>query len=132
MLTDNIADLLTRIRNAYLRGIENIEVPHTKMNEAVLNVLKENNFISNVKIFKYEGKKFKGINVELKYDDNTPVLSHISRVSKPSLRRYVKAEDIEKVLGGLGIYVISTPRGVLSSKEARKRKLGGEIICKAY
>ncbi len=132
MLSDQIADLLTRIRNAYQRGKREIEVPYSNMSLAIANTLKENGFVADVKTFKYEGKKFKGLNISLKYEDEVPAISHISRESRPGLRIYVKADEISRVLGGLGMYIISTPRGVLSSREAKKRRLGGEVLCKVY
>lgn len=132
MNTDNIADLITRIRNAHLRGIESIDVPYTKMSESILATLKENGFIVDYKVFKLEASKLKNINVSLKYLEKDSAISFIQRVSKPSLRVYIKSSEIQKVLGGLGMYVISTPRGVVSSFEAKKKKLGGEVLIKVY
>lgn len=132
MHTDNIADLITRIRNAQTRRIVAFETSYSKLSDSILSTLKENGFIEDYKIFKVESSKFKGLNVSLKYNDGDPAISYIQRVSKPSLRVYVKSSDIQKVLGGLGMYIISTPRGVMSSHEARKKRLGGEILCKVY
>jgi len=133
MITDPIADMLTQIRNAQIRGIENIEVPHSGIKEAIAEVLKDRGYIEEVKIFKHKGKSHKGISIALKYsEDGIPAITKIDRVSKPGLRQYRKSSEIKPVLNGFGIYIISTPRGVIASREARTKKLGGEIICRVY
>lgn len=133
MLSDPIADMLTRIRNGQLTRLENVAVPYSKMKEAIAEVLKKHGYIEEFKVYKPKGKSYKYLSISLKYDlEGNPIIRNIDRVSKPGLRNYKKASDIRPVLGGLGIYIVSTSRGVLSSKEARKRNLGGEIICKVY
>ncbi|MDQ5981290.1 MAG: small subunit ribosomal protein [Patescibacteria group bacterium] len=132
MSIDTVGNLITRIRNAYSVNKPNLEVTHSVMNENVLQTLKDNGFIEDFKVFKLEGRKIKGINITLKYVDGVSSLSHIQRVSKPSLRMYAKSRDLKPVLGGLGVYVVSTPRGIMSSKEARKKHLGGEVLFVVY
>ena len=129
---DTVGDLITRIRNAYSTSKPDLEVGYSNLNEAIVKTLKDNEFIEDYKIFKLEGRKIKGINITLKYVEGSSAVSHIERVSKPSLRTYSKSVDIKPVVGGLGMYVISTPRGVMSSKEARKKHLGGEVLFVVY
>ena len=132
MNTDTIADMLARVRNAYLRKNKDVEVMYSKVNEEIAKVLKEYEFIEEVKVFKIKDSKHKGISMKLKYLDNKPAAINIERISKPSLRKYVGSREIETVLNGLGMYIISTPRGIMSSKNAKKLKLGGEVICKVF
>lgn len=132
MQTDTVADLLTRIRNAQARNTDSFEMPYSKMNESIAKVLAENGFLQGVHVFKQEKSTFKGLRVELKYDGEQGAIRYLQRVSKPSLRNYVKARDLKPVLGGLGMYILSTSRGIVSSKEAGKRNLGGELVCKVY
>ena len=133
MMTDTISDMLTRIRNAQSRSSLSVEMPYSRKLESIAKVLKNEGYIEGYKVFKFDGKVYKGLNISLKYDsEGNPVISHISRVSKPSLRVYKKYGEIGSVLTGRGIYIISTSRGVMSSNEAKKKRLGGEIICKVY
>ncbi len=133
MLTDSIADMITRIRNAQQRQKEEIEFPYSKTKEAIAKVLKENNFIDDVKVFKPKEKSYKYLNIKLKYNENgEPAIKSIERISRPGLREYKKVKDIRPVLSGLGIYIVSTSRGVVSSIEARKKNLGGEVLCRVY
>ena len=132
MSIDTVGNLITRIRNAYSVNNPSLEVNHSVMNENVLQTLKDTGFIEDFKVFKLEGRKIKGINITLKYADGVASMSHIQRVSKPSLRMYSKSQDLKPVLGGLGVYVVSTPRGIMSSKEARKKHLGGEVLFVVY
>jgi small subunit ribosomal protein S8 len=133
MINDNISDMLTRIRNAQLRSKDSLELPYSKQNEQIAKILEDKGFLSGVKSFKYEGKAFKGLHLDLKYaEDGTPAIQAINRVSRPGLRNYSTARNIKRVLGGLGIYVVSTSRGIMSSDDAKRQKLGGEIICEVY
>lgn len=132
MITDPIADLLTRIRNANQVNKEFVEIPYSILKEGVLKVLKESGFVGEVKIFKEKNVKRKMLSVELIYIDGSPKIQHIERVSKPGLRVYSGYKDLQKVLGGFGTYIISTPKGLLNSIEAKKKKVGGEIICKIW
>lgn len=133
MSTDTISNLLTSIRNGAMRKKSEVEVPYSKVSERILAVLHLAHYIEGFKVFKHEKSVFKGISIKLKYaDGRMPVINVLKQVSKPGLRIYKKSSEIEKVLGGLGMYIVSTPRGIISSSEARKKKLGGEIICKVY
>ena len=124
-MSDPIADMLTHIRNANSAYHEKVEMPASTVKAAVLNILKEEGFIKNFESVN-EGKTLK---VSLKYGSNKEkVISGIKRISKPGLRVYAKKEELPRVLGGLGIAVISTSQGVMSDKTARKLGLGGEVI----
>ena len=124
-MSDPIADMLTRIRNANSAYHEKVEMPASTVKAAVLNILKEEGFIKNFESVN-EGKTLK---VSFKYGSNKEkVISGIKRISKPGLRVYAKKEELPRVLGGLGIAVISTSQGVMSDKTARKLGLGGEVI----
>lgn len=124
-MTDPIADMLTRIRNANSAYHEKVEMPASKMKAAVLAILKEEGFVKNYESVN-EGKTLK---VTLKYGSNREkVITGIKRISKPGLRVYAGKEELPRVLGGLGIAVISTSQGVMSDKKARKLGLGGEVI----
>lgn len=124
-MTDPIADMLTRIRNANSAYHDKVEMPASTMKAAVLNILKEEGFVKNYETVS-EGKMLK---VTLKYGSNKEkVITGIKRISKPGLRVYAGKEELPRVLGGLGIAVISTSKGVMSDKKARKLGLGGEVI----
>ena len=125
VMTDPIADMLTRIRNANSAYHEKVEMPASTMKAAVLNILKEEGFVKNYETVD-EGKTLK---VTLKYGSNKEkVITGIKRISKPGLRVYASKEELPRVLGGLGIAVISTSQGVMTDKKARKLGLGGEVI----
>ena len=131
MNTDPIADMLTRIRNANLVSHPSVEMPSSKLKIALARLLKEEGFISN-----YEEKvdgKFKVLSNELKYDENNkPVITNLKRVSKPGLRNYCKAKNLPQVLGGLGVAIVSTSKGLLTDRKARKENLGGEVLAYIY
>ncbi|MBO5948837.1 30S ribosomal protein S8 [bacterium] len=128
MNTDPIADMLTRIRNANLVSHPSVEVPASKLKVELAKLLKEEGFISNYTI--NEDGKFKVINIELKYDfQNKPVITNLKRVSRPGLRNYCKAKNLPKVMGGLGIAIVSTSKGLLADRKARTQNIGGEILC---
>jgi small subunit ribosomal protein S8 len=130
-LTDPIADLLTRLRNAQRAGLEQIELPGSKMKQRICEVLREEGFVREVST-KEDGQQ--GVlTVILKYDqDKRPAISEIRRQSKPGLRRYVSYRDIPPVMNGLGIAVLSTSRGVMVDREARKQHLGGELLATVW
>ena len=131
MNTDPIADMLTRIRNANLVSHPSVEVPASKLKVELAKLLKEEGFISNYTI--NEDGKFKVINIELKYDfQNKPVITNLKRVSKPGLRNYCKAKNLPQVLGGMGVAVVSTSKGLLTDRKARKENLGGEVLAYIY
>ena len=126
MITDPIADMLTRIRNANQMKHATVSMPASKLKAEILRVLKAEGFISEYVVKEEENKKF--IEVTLKYANKQRVIQGIKRISKPGLRVYAKATELPKVLNGLGIAVISTSKGVMTDKEARAQKLGGEVI----
>jgi len=128
MNTDPIADMLTRIRNANMVGHKNVEMPSSKLKVELAKLLKEEGYIVDYST-KQEGK-FTFLNIELKYDEkNNPVIANLRRVSRPGLRNYCKAKNLPQVFGGLGVAVISTSKGLMSDRHARKENLGGEVIC---
>lgn len=130
-MSDPIADLLTRIRNASMAKHRYLDVSHSKMREAVVKILKENGFLAHF-LVKEENKR-KTIRVFLKYAGGRESVIHgLKRVSKPSLRRYVSSQKIPTVLGGMGISILSTSKGVMDGKSAREQKLGGELLCQAW
>ena len=126
VMTDPIADLFTRIRNANQMRHEKVVLPHSKIKTEIARILEEEGFINGYKV---EGEVKKNLVVELKYGrSNERVITGIKRVSKPGLRVYAKSEDLPKVLNGLGLAIISTSKGVMSEKQARKENVGGEVI----
>jgi small subunit ribosomal protein S8 len=130
-MTDPIADLLTRIRNAQRAGLEQLELPGSKMKQRICEVLRDEGFVREVSL-KDDGRQ--GVlTVILKYDtDKRPAISEIRRQSKPGLRRYLSYRDIPPVMNGLGIAVLSTSRGVMVDREARKQHLGGELLATVW
>lgn len=127
VMTDPIADMLTRIRNANQMHHETVEIPASKLKRDVLRVLKEEGFIVDF-IFE-EGANPQGVlRVTLKYNDNERVIKGLKRISKPGLRVYAKVEELPRVLNGLGIAVISTSKGIMTDREARLQQIGGEVL----
>lgn len=130
-MTDPIADMLTRIRNANLAYHETVDIPSSKLKLEIARILKENGFIQDYKFIKdkYQGK----IRIYLKYGPKKErVITGLQRVSKPSLRVYVPWRKIPKVFSGLGICILSTSKGIMTDKEARKLRIGGELLCKVW
>ncbi len=127
-MTDPIADMLTRIRNANTAKHDDVDVPASNMKIAIADILYKEGYIKKYEIVEAEG--IKTIHIELKYgkDKNEKVISGLKRISKPGLRIYAGAEDMPKVLGGLGIAIVSTNKGVITDKEARKLNVGGEVL----
>ena len=131
MNTDPIADMLTRIRNANVVSHPSVEMPSSKLKVALAKLLKEEGYITDYEV-KDEGK-FKVLVITLKYDvQNKPIITKLERVSKPGLRSYCKAKNLPQVLGGMGIAVVSTSKGLLTDRKARKENLGGEVLCYIY
>ena len=131
-MTDPVADLLTRIRNAQRAGLEELVLPASKLKQKVAEVLRDEGFVREVTYAKGDGPQGT-LKVVLKYDEEKrPAISEIRRQSKPGLRRYVKHTDIPKVMNGLGIAILSTSKGVLVDHEARKQHLGGELIATVW
>lgn len=133
MYTDPIADYLTRIRNAVKANHRVVEVPASNMKKEMTKILFDKGFISNYK-FEDTDNKQGNIKIALKYNavSKLPAISSIRRISKPGLRKYVKADRIPRVINGLGIAIVSTSRGLMTDKEARQMNVGGEVICFVY
>lgn len=129
-MTDPIADMLTRLRNAQMSGRERIEMPYSKLKKAILDILNEEKYLNEVAVDEVEGKK--KIIVNLKYDGRQPAIRSIKRESKPGRRVYCKKDDLPKVLNGYGIAILSTPKGLMTNKKAKAVGLGGELICSVY
>jgi len=130
-MTDPIADLLTRIRNALIARHDRVDVPASKIKVAIVRILKDEGFIKNFKVSK--DNKQGMIRVFLKYSDrNSPVINGLERISKPGRRVYQKSGDILPVLSGLGVAIVSTSAGVMTDKEARRQNIGGEMICQIW
>ena len=130
-LSDPIGDMIARIKNAQLRNHKKIELPSSNFKVKIADVLKNEGFIINYKINEIEGNKSDLI-INLKYHSGLPVISTIERISKPGRRIFSSAQSLPKINNGLGIAIISTPKGVMTDIDARKQKLGGEIICKVF
>lgn len=125
-MTDPISDMLTRIRNAGLALLPAVVIPHSRIKENIATVLKQEGYVADVEV---AGKVAKTIKLKLKYQGKKTVIEGVRRISKPGLRTYVGADEIPRVRGGLGVAVISTPEGVMSGTQARKKNLGGEVVC---
>ena len=128
---DPIGDMITRIRNAQLRALNNVTIPGSKFRARVLDVLKREGYISNYKPLSDQKNK-ESLLVDLKYNNGLPVIKEIKRVSKPGRRVYVRATSIPKIQNGLGLAIVSTSKGIMTDEEARSQKVGGEIICKVF
>lgn len=128
MMTDPIADMLTRIRNGNNARHKSVDVPSSKIKKEIVNILLDEGYIKSFDVVDNEKQGI--IKIDLKYaESGERVISGLKRISKPGLRVYVKCEDVPKVLGGLGTAIISTSKGILTDKEARKQGVGGEVIC---
>ena len=125
-MTDPISDMLTRIRNASRALQPTVAVPHSRIKEDIANIFKKEGYVAAVIV---EKNAFKTISIKLKYQGKKSVIEGLRRISKPGLRHYVGATEIPRVLGGLGVAVISTPEGVMTDMQARKKNLGGELLC---
>ncbi|WP_040726381.1 30S ribosomal protein S8 [Thiomicrorhabdus sp. Kp2] len=126
-MSDPIADMLTRIRNGQMSGHSNVVMPSSKVKVAVAKVLTDEGFISAYSINDKDGKA--ELSVDLKYFDGKPVIDMIKRVSRPGLRVYKNKDELPKVIGGLGIAVISTSKGIMTDRDARQAGIGGEVVC---
>lgn len=126
MVTDPIADMLTRIRNAKTMRYKEVEIPSSKVKVEIANILKEEGFINDYKIKKNNVQDV--IILSLKYNNKERVITGLKRISKPGLRVYAKAEEIPRVLNGLGIAIISTSKGIMTGKDAKAANLGGEVL----
>ena len=130
-MTDPVADFLTRVRNAIRAKQQKVDVPASKLKLEIARILKEEGYISNFKATEENGQKL--LRVYLKYGNgNEAAISNLNRISKPGCRVYVGRTEIPRVLGGLGINILTTPKGVMTGREARKNGVGGEILCEVW
>ena len=130
-LTDPVADFLARVRNAIQARHPKVDVPTSKLKLELARILKEEGYIANYKAMEEEGHKF--IRVFLKYSNNNePVITDLTRISRPGCRVYVGRYEIPRVLGGLGINILTTPKGVMTGREARRQGIGGEVLCEVW
>ena len=130
-LSDPVADLLTRIRNGQRAGKPTITTPASGLRENLLRVLEREGYIRGFERYQVR-EGIEELRVDLKYNEGTPVINKIERVSKPGRRVYAKIKDLQKVYNGLGISILSTPRGVMSDQEARQANVGGEVLCQVF
>jgi len=129
-LSDPIGDMIARIKNAQLRNHKKVQLPSSKFKVKIAEVLKSEGYIIDYKVSTESNKSH--LEISLKYNSGNPVISSIQRVSKPGRRIFSRAESLPKINNGLGIAIISTPKGVMTDIDARKQKVGGEIICKVF
>jgi small subunit ribosomal protein S8 len=125
-MSDPISDMLTRIRNAGRALLPAVELPHSRMKESVAKILKTEGYVADVAV---EGNAIKKLKIRLKYQGKKNVIEGLKRVSRPGLRRYVGATEIPRVLSGMGVSILSTPEGVMTGAQAKKKNLGGELLC---
>jgi small subunit ribosomal protein S8 len=125
-MSDPVADMLTRIRNASQALLNDVEVNHSKLKESIASILKREGYITDYSV---EGAALKRLKLKLKFNGRKGVISGLKKVSKPGLRRYVAATEIPRVLNGMGIAIVSTPKGVMTGNDAKKENVGGELVC---
>ena len=130
-LTDPIGDMFSRIRNGQMRSLDSVNIPSSNFRRNILEILKSEGFIKDYYIEKSENNKI-NLKINLKYYEGSPVIKEIKRISKPGRRVYSRATSIPRVMNGLGLAILSTPKGVMSDSEARKNNIGGEIICRVF
>jgi small subunit ribosomal protein S8 len=129
-MTDPVADYLTRLRNAVQARHKRLDIPASNLKRELTRLLVAHKFISSYSEIKETAQGV--LRIQLKYNDGQPVISGLKRISKPGLRKYVASEELPRVLGGLGIAVISTPKGLMTDTEARQAKIGGEVLCEIW
>ena len=128
---DPIGDMITRIRNAQMRFLNNVKIPRSKFRIKILDVLKQEGYISDYKVLSDQINKG-NLSVDLKYDNGLPVIKEIKRISKPGRRIYARADSIPRIKNGLGLAIISTSKGIMTDNDARNQNIGGEIICRVF
>ena len=129
-LSDPIGDMIARVKNAQARKHKKVELPSSKFKSKIADILKNEGFIKDFKVSTEEKKNI--LSLELKYHSGNPVISNFERVSKPGRRIFSSADSLPKINNGLGIAILSTPKGVMTDMDARKQKVGGEIVCKGF
>lgn len=130
MTTDSIADILIRIKNAYLARHEKLEVPFSKMKHSLVQILADEGYVQSVEV--KEAKPFSNLVITLKYVGKLPAINDVKRLSKPGRRLYAPSSSIPKTLGGYGVTILSTSKGVMTDKVARKQNIGGELLCQIW
>tara|TARA_B100001109_G_scaffold227777_1_gene202630 strand:- start:81 stop:479 length:399 start_codon:yes stop_codon:yes gene_type:complete len=130
-LTDPIGDMFSRIRNGQLRSLNSVVIPSSNFRKNILKILKDEGYIQDFYIEKLENNRI-NLKINLKYYEGDPVIKEIKRISKPGRRVYSRANSIPRVMNGLGLAILSTPKGVMSDTDARKNNLGGEVICRVF
>lgn len=125
-MSDPISDMLTRIRNASRALLPAVELPHSRIKEGIARILKSEGYVAEVAV---DGKTLKTLKIQLKYQGKKGVIEGLKRVSKPGLRRYVGSTEVPRVLGGMGVSILSTSEGVMTGTQAKKKNLGGELLC---
>ena len=130
-LTDPIGDMFSRIRNGQMRALSSIEIPSSTFRKNILKILKDEGYIKDFYTEKTVNNKT-NLKINLKYYEGDPVIKEIKRISKPGIRKYSKISDLNKPYGGLGISILSTPKGVMSDQQAKKNNVGGEILCEVF
>lgn len=128
-MTDPIADMLARVRNAAAALLPVVEMPHSRLKESIAQILKNEGYIADLAV---EGTVKKSLKLKLKYQGKRPVIDGLRRVSRPGLRRYAGASEMPRVRGGLGVAIVSTPQGVMTGEEAHRRNVGGEVLCTVW
>tara|TARA_Y100000590_G_scaffold350379_1_gene402256 strand:+ start:220 stop:618 length:399 start_codon:yes stop_codon:yes gene_type:complete len=128
---DPIGDMITRIRNAQLRLLNNVKIPSSKFRAKILDVLKKEGYISDYKVLTDSNNKG-SLSVDLKYYNGLPVIKEIKRISKPGRRIYARADSIPRIQNGLGLAIVSTSKGIMTDNDARSKNIGGEIICRVF
>jgi|TARA_B110000438_G_scaffold258361_1_gene266998 small subunit ribosomal protein S8 len=128
---DPIGDMITRIRNAQMRLLTKVLIPNSKFRAKILEVLKQEGYIADFKLLANENQ-ISNLSVDLKYNDGSPVIKEIKRISKPGRRIYAKATSIPKIQNGLGLAIVSTSKGIMTDADARTKNIGGEIICRVF
>lgn len=130
MMTDPVADMLTRIRNANMAMHETVRMPSSKLKEALAAILQREGYIEGFTVIEAPGRPGRTLEIKMKYSpDRVRTISGLKRVSKPGLRVYAKASSLPRVLGGMGVAVVSTSQGLMTDREARQRNVGGEVLC---
>ena len=130
-MTDPVADMLTRIRNALMAGKEKVDIPASSLKEDIARILQDEGYIKSYRVLSDNRQGV--VRITLKYGDvDTPAITHIQRISKPGRRVYVTSKDVPKVLNGMGVAIMSTSKGVMTDKKARQEKVGGEILCHVW
>jgi small subunit ribosomal protein S8 len=125
-MTDPISDMLTRIRNASRAALPDVVIPHSRMKESIAHVLKREGYVAEVGV---EGKPFKSLKIKLKYTGRRPVIEGLKRISAPGLRRYTGSQGVPPVRAGMGVSILSTSEGIMTGAQARKKNVGGELLC---